>query len=245
MNEARKVLVTMLFVPLGILAGMLTTIAGLGGGILLQVALSLVLGPRVALAVTAPALLVGNLHRALHYRAHIDRAVARSFVIGALPGSLVGGLAAVVIPPAAMHALMLAMASLAVARHVGLWQWKPTAALMIPASAGIGMVSATSGGAGLLVSPLMLSTGLTGERYVSTVAVAAVSMHAGRLVAYGAGGLVSAQTLAYAAVLTVAILAGNVLGARARKHIAASAAPRVELGVLGVATALAVAGVAR
>ena len=37
----------MLFVPLGILAGMLTTIAGLGGGILLQVALAVALGPRV------------------------------------------------------------------------------------------------------------------------------------------------------------------------------------------------------
>lgn len=235
----------MLFVPLGILAGMLTTIAGLGGGILLQVALSLVLGPRVALAVTAPALLAGNLHRALHYRAHIDGSVARSFVLGALPGSLLGGTAAVMMPPAAMQALTLSMAALAVARHAGLWQWKPTATVLIPASAGIGMVSATSGGAGLLVSPLLLSTGLTGERYVSTTAVAAVSMHAGRLVAYGAGGLVSAQTLAYSAVLTAAILVGNVLGARARKHLSVSLAPRIELGVLWVATALSLAGVAR
>jgi uncharacterized membrane protein YfcA len=235
----------MLFVPLGIVAGMVTTVAGFGGGILLQVVLSLALGPRVALAVSAPALLIGNLHRAVHFRAQIDRGVARSFVLGALPGSLIGGLTAVVMPPAAMQALMLAMASLAVARPAELRRWKPSAALMIPASAGIGMVSATSGGAGLLVSPLLLSAGLTGERYVSTAAVAAVSMHAGRLVAYGVGGLVSAQTLEYGAALTAAILVGNVLGAHARKHLSASVTPRVELGVLWAATALAVAGVAR
>lgn len=235
----------MLFIPLGVLAGLLTTIAGLGGGILLQVALSLSLGPRVALAITAPALLIGNLHRAILYRAHIDRGVARSFVIGALPGSVVGGLAAVVMPVWAIHGLMLAMTSLAVARYAGLWRWRPSARVMVPAAAGIGGISATSGGAGLLVSPLMLSTGLTGEAYISTVAVSAVAMHTGRLLAYGAGGLVTARTLAYGAGLTVAILVGNTLGARARRVIPESAGPRLELAVLLVATALAVAGVAR
>lgn len=232
-------------IPLGILAGMLTTIAGLGGGILLQVALSLVVGPRVALAITAPALLVGNLHRAVLYRAHIDRNVARAFALGALPGSVVGGLAAVVLPAGVMHALMLGMAALAIARHLGWWRWEPSRAVLVPAAAGIGAVSATSGGAGLLVSPLMLSTGLSGERYVSTVAVAAVAMHAGRFVAYGLGGLVNGRSLALGAALTVAILLGNLLGARARARLSAATAPRLEVGVLCVATILAVAGVAR
>lgn len=232
-------------IPLGVLAGMLTTIAGLGGGILLQVALSLAVGPRVALAITAPALLVGNLHRAVLYRAHIDRDIARAFALGALPGSIVGGFAAVVLPANVMHALMLGMTALAVARHLGWWRWKPSRAVLVPAAAGIGAVSATSGGAGLLVSPLMLSTGLSGERYVSTVAVAAVAMHTGRLVAYGVGGLVNAHTLTLGAALTVAILLGNLLGARVRAALPTSAAPRVEVGVLCVATALAVAGVAR
>lgn len=232
-------------IPLGVLAGILTTIAGLGGGILLQVALSLALGPRDALAITAPALLVGNLHRALLYRASIDRGVARSFVLGALPGSVVGGLAAVVLPAWVMQGLLVTMAALAVSRHFGWWRWRPPAAVMTPVAAGIGAVSATSGGAGLLVSPLMLSAGLTGERYVSTVAVGAVAMHVGRFAAYSAGGMVSGRTLGLAAALTAAILVGNTLGARLRAHIPPAAAPRIELGVLGVATALALAGVAR
>ena len=49
----------------------------------------------------------------------------------------------------------------------------------------------------------------------------------------------------YAAALTAAILVGNTLGARLRGHIPAAMAPRIELGVLGVATTLALAGVAR
>ena len=49
---------------LGILAGILTTLAGLGGGMLLVLALSLTSSPVTELAATAPALSLGNLHRA-------------------------------------------------------------------------------------------------------------------------------------------------------------------------------------
>ena len=52
-----------LYVLLGVLAGALTTVAGLGGGMLLIYALAALGDPHVALAATAPALLVGNLHR--------------------------------------------------------------------------------------------------------------------------------------------------------------------------------------
>ena len=77
---------------LGFLAGGLTTVAGMGGGVMLVLALSLVASPVEALAITSPALLIGNLHRVAVGRRAIDRAVARPFVLGALPGSLLGGL---------------------------------------------------------------------------------------------------------------------------------------------------------
>jgi hypothetical protein len=63
-------------VPLGLLAGVLTTVAGMGGGMMLVVVLSLVWDPRVALASTAPALLVGNAHRAYLYRAQVARQIS-------------------------------------------------------------------------------------------------------------------------------------------------------------------------
>lgn len=64
-------------VPLGLIAGALTTLAGLGGGLMLVGTLSLLYDPRLALAITAPALLVGNLHRATMYRTFIDVGVAK------------------------------------------------------------------------------------------------------------------------------------------------------------------------
>ena len=72
-------------------AGLLTTVAGLGGGILMLLAVSLATDPKVALVATAPALLAGNLHRAFLFRGDVDRRVARAFALGAFPGSVLGG----------------------------------------------------------------------------------------------------------------------------------------------------------
>src|SRR5262249_45454596 len=85
---------TLLLLPLlGLIAGVLTTIAGTGGGIILALTMSLAMPPALALAVSAPALLLGNLHRAWVHRAEVDRRVAPAVAGGALLGSLAGGFA--------------------------------------------------------------------------------------------------------------------------------------------------------
>ena len=62
-------------VVLGLLAGVLTTVSGMGGGLLVVFVLSWALGPKAALVVSTAALLVGNVHRAWLYRASVDGAV--------------------------------------------------------------------------------------------------------------------------------------------------------------------------
>lgn len=230
---------------LGMVAGALTTIAGMGGGVLLLAVVSLVTDPREALAITAPALFVGNLHRALLYRAQIDRRVGAGFVLGAFPGSLVGALLVVALPLWLLNAVMVGMVGLAIARALGLWRWNPSTRAMVPAAAGVGLIAATSGGAGLLVGPLLMAAGLSGEAYISTTALAAVAMHLGRILGYGASGMLTAHTLSLAALLTVAILCGNLVGVRLRKRITPRLSTRIELGVLVLAVLLCLAGVSR
>lgn len=231
-------------VPLGLLAGVLTTVAGMGGGMMLVVVLSLVWEPRIALASTAPALLLGNVHRAYLYRSHVVRQIARPFVLGAVPGSFLGGLAVVALPASLVDVVLVLMTLLAFARAAGLFRWEPSAAQLLPAGAFIGATAATGGGAGMLTGPLFLSAGLRGEPYIATVAVAAVAMHVGRLAAYGLGGLVDATTLLHAAVLAVAILLGNGLGARLRHLVDEKLSTRLELGTLTLAVLGALAGLA-
>lgn len=235
-----------LIVLLGLFAGALTTVAGAGGGVLFILGLSLLIGPHAALAASAPALLVGNVHRVALYRNRVSLPVALPVVAGALPGSLIGGALVLALPTTAVRALFLVVVVYSVARAFGARGFTPPRALLAPAGALVGGVSATSGGAGLLLSPLLLSTGLTGESYVATSAAIAISTHAGRLVAYGASGFLSRAVLGYALGGTVSIVVGNALGDRLRPFVEE---PRrramVEHGTLALCAALAVLGFTR
>lgn len=230
---------------MGLAAGVTTTIAGLGGGFLLLVALSLLADPLTALAATTPALLFSNAHRGWLYRREVHVPTARSFALGAVPGGLVGGFLAGRLAPSALHAIMLVVAVLGVTRAVGWWAMKVPPRAMIPAGLAVGAMTGTSGGAGILAGPVFLATGLRGDPYVATVATAAVAMHIGRLVAYGVSGGLSARTWTMAAVLFVALALGNLIGRRIRRWFGDAAKLRIEIGALVLCIVLSLVGVGR
>jgi hypothetical protein len=230
---------------LGLVAGALTTVAGLGGGVLLVAALSVMFGPRMALAVTTPALLVSNLHRAMIYRKEVNRSVATAFALGAVPGALAGGLLVPAIPERLLDVLLVAMTILAVLRSRGRLSFHPGPRAIAPAGFGIGVLSASAGGAGALTSPLFLSAGLSGEAYVATVSLSAGLLHMGRAIGYGLGGTLTSDLLPKAAVLMIGLIAGNAAGSRLRKLVPAGVEKHVEIGALVVATLLTVLRVAR
>lgn len=234
-----------LIVALGVMAGALTTVAGLGGGMLLLLILALVWDPARALACTAPALLAGNLHRAWMFRADLDRSRLRAFALGAVPGATIGGLFAAAVDPRIIHVVLVATTAFAVLRAVLRWDLRVPTRSLAPAGAVVGALTGTSGGAGLLVAPVMLSTGLTGTAYVATVAGCAVAMHTGRIVGYAAGGLFTAELLGLAAVATLAIVSGNLIGKRARGALEKLPQSAIEHGVLVVCVALALAGIGK
>ncbi len=227
---------------LGALAGAITTVAGMGGGLLLTLGLSLVHGPLTALAITGPGLLVGNVHRAWLYREHVHRPTAWRFVAGAVPGALIGGLIATGIPQSILQALLVALAVLASAKVLFRWRWQPPAAAITPAAALAGFVTATSGGGGLIAGPTLLSTGLTSREYVGTGAFGAAFVHLARITGYSAGGRFDAHILFLGLVAAAAILLGNLLGERLRTWIPPVAVPRLEIGVVLVALGMALSG---
>ena len=107
------------------------------------------------------------------------------------------------------------------------------------------------GGAGVLLAPLLLSTGLSGRAFVATTSAIAVSgMHVGRVIGYASLGFFSGGLVGITAAVTVAIFAGNWLGGSTQAWLATkyngAAAGRaqafLEYGTLVVCVALSVAG---
>lgn len=244
MGVREPMVTSMWLLPLGLGAGILTTVVGMGGGMIMVLIFSLVWDAPTALAVTAPALFFGNVHRAWLFRTHIDRPVALTFAAGAVPGALVGGLLTTAVPPALLHGLMLATTVLAVLRATGILTWRPPPATLLPAGLFVGLLAATSGAGAVLVAPVIMATGVIGDRYIATVAAAAISLHLGRIAGYSVAGLFDTEALLKAAVLTVAIFAGNLVGQRIRSAMPERTGRVLEVAALGACTVLALVGVA-
>ncbi|MBX3207714.1 MAG: TSUP family transporter [Labilithrix sp.] len=238
---------TLVFLLLGLAAGVLTTIAGQGGGLLLLLACSALIGPHEALAITAPALLLGNLHRALLFRKYVDRPVAVRMIAGAVPGALAGGLLVGVTPAWALHGLLVVMTAAAIAKALGLVRFHVPRRALVPAGVVVGAMTGTSGGAGILFAPVLLSAGLTGKTFVATTSAVAVAAHVGRVAGYAGLGLFSRELIGPTLAVTAAIFAGNALGGRLHGLLTQDGTKTgrivaIEYGTLVVCVALSVAG---
>jgi len=231
-----------LLVLAAILAGTLTTISGFGGGVLLLLAVTAAEGARPALAISALALLVANAHRLWMYRAHIGARVTAPILIGIVPGSFVGAYLATAIPDPVVHAIMLAVVALSLARAWFGWAWKPSRRALTSSAAIVGVLAGGAGGAGFLIGPVILAAGERGRRYLAAVAVSSVAMNTARMIGYGAGGLVTAHVLAVASLLAAALLVGNLIGDRIRDGVPDAWQTRIELGAPVVCVALALGG---
>jgi uncharacterized protein len=227
-----------------VLGGALTTISGFGGGLLLVLVVAAVVGAKTALAATAVSLLVANLHRIWLYRRDLRRAVTVPLLLGIAPGAFLGALLAASIHEGLIHVVMLGVVGLGVARAQLGWRWRPGARTVSASGFAVGVLAGSAGGAGFLMGPIVLATGLVGRRYLGTIAVGAVAMHVARIAGYGAGGLVTGEVLRLAAVLTPALLLGNLAGDRLRDRIPARWQRRIEVAAPVACVVLAVAGIA-
>jgi hypothetical protein len=225
---------------LGVLAGITTTVAGLGGGHLLLLGLAVLWTPLDALATTGPALLLGNLHRVFLFRDGLDAPLVGRYVLGAFPGALVGGMLAGRIPTGVLLKLMALLAAIGVARQLFDGARALPAWSLVPGGVVVGGVAATGGGAGALAGPLLMGSGATGARYMSAMASGAAAVHIGRLLGYGAEGHLAPHHVGWGLVLAGSLLAGNLIGLRMRRRLLPRTRRHAELAAVVVALGLAI-----
>jgi uncharacterized membrane protein YfcA len=203
-----------LITALGLVAGALTTIAGIGGGLIVTLVLAAAWDPHLALAVAAPALLLGNGHRVWMYWRHVDRPVGWRIGAPAFAGAVLGGLVAAWLPDAPLRIMLLVVAVVAMVRAAMRTDVQLGRRSLAGGGALMGVVTATTGGGGLVLAPLSLAAGLRGSAFIATNSAVGVTVHVARIGAYAAAGMLSLAVLPQALALAGAITVGN-LGARA------------------------------
>lgn len=227
-----------MLIALGWFAGGITTWIGLGGGVSLTLALAAWQGPEVALAVGAPALWIGNLHRLVLFRRALHRTAFLCLGGGAPIGGLAGGFLVTGLPESVLRILLVVAPALALASRLRV-PAELRRAVSVVFGLAAGMAAATSGGGGALVGPALLSWGLKGAAFIATCSAVSVALHTGRIAAYVAGGWITTERLLMAAVVAVCIPAGNLFGRwlRARTDDVV-----LDWGLRGMAVGLAVLG---
>lgn len=200
---------------------MITTVAGIGGGITLIAILSGFLDPKDIVGLTAPVLAVGNVSRAALFRDELDVDASRWVLAGVVPATLAGSL---LLPSLPARAIQVGMALLL----LGFVAWQlvrrrrtgarsrrdgPIAAWSgLPVGVVLGGLSATVGGAGPIGAPYFSARGLTRGAFAATSAVCNGTAHAIKSAVFLATGLLAVAHLPASLVAAVTVTIGNRLG---------------------------------
>jgi uncharacterized membrane protein YfcA len=203
-------------IALGSILGVVTTIAGLGGGLLI-ICVAAWFGPRAALSITAPALMVGHAHRVWLLRRELELRVVAPFVVSLSLVALAGSLLVVNLDESLLRLLLIPLSLVAIvelSRRRELEPRAPDRRWLIPGGVGVGVMLAGGGGGGVIAAPVLRRAGLRGDRMVAGLAAGAVLGHLARCLAYGFVGTLAPTSLLGAGVLAAALMLGNLGGRR-------------------------------
>lgn len=203
----------------GFAAGVITTVAGIGGGISLVALLSLVAEPRDVVGLTAPVLMIGNGTRFVMFRGEVDRPAARWLLAGAVPAAVAGALLLPQLPGRAiqigMGALLLTFVVVQLVRER---RDRPprseaiAAPVGLPVGIALGGLSATVGGAGPVNAPYLHARGLRKGAFAATNAITNGTVHALKTGVFLVNGILTVGNLGAAAAAAVTVTLGNRAG---------------------------------
>ncbi len=199
-----------------LVASTLAGVTGFGGAALLLPALVLAVGTRDAVPILTIAQLVGNGSRVWFNRRELNGRVVGWFALGGVPFALLGGVLFARAPLAGLTRLLGAFLLVIV-----LWRrLRPKTEVHFPVQAfaavgaGSSFLSALIGSVGPLMAPFFLAFGLVKGAYIGTEALATVTMHVAKLVAYRGTGILPATSIAAGLAMGPVMILGSWIGKR-------------------------------
>ena len=187
----------------------LSSVGGLGGGLLAMFVFTALFGLQVAVPVVTLTQLVSNGGRVWFNRADIQWRLVRWHSLGAVPLAVVGGLLFAYAPVEPLKRLLGALViAMVIWRRLRPELVKPSDGMFVTIGGAAGLGSSLLGGAGPLSAPFFLAYGLVGGAYIGTEAAASLAIHLTKTAAYGTTSLISPKVLLLGAALAPAVSAG-------------------------------------
>jgi len=167
------------------LAAFVSGAAGFGGALLLLPVLTAVVGPAQAVPLLTVAQMIGNLARAGLGWTQIRWRAVGMFLLGAVPGGLLGAYSFVRLPAGAAGRIIGAVLLVLLVLRRRFLAVQPRGTVWLVAGGGLtGFLSGVAGSAGPLGAAVFHALGLPPVSYVASEAASALGMHAAKFLVY-------------------------------------------------------------
>lgn len=183
-------------------ASIFQTVSGFAGGILLALVLAPVIGVKALVPVMSVALLINHTSRAWVFRHAIDWPTYRAIMISGLPAIIIGAAIYNYLPA---HAIALVLGLLLIGtaplrRYLERRRFRAGRATLAVLGGSWGVLAGGTIGAGMMLVPFLLGTGVVGGQLVATLAAIAVTLNFTKTVVFGSlatldGGMALAGVL--------------------------------------------------
>lgn len=162
-------------------------LSGLGGGMLLAIVIAPIVGIDVLVPVMTITMLLNHVARVGAFYRDVDWKVAGRVTLTALPATVIGAWVYAALPPNVIAIVIgvLALLFVPARRLTGDAAWRVGTAGMLGIGGIFGFLSGTAIGAGMLLVPVLLGTGLAGPVLVGTDAVIGIAVLIVKTITFG------------------------------------------------------------
>ena len=202
-------------------ASTITAIAGVGGAIVLQFALTPIIGVSALVQTISVAMIVNNITKVNVFAKGIDWASCAFVTACAAPGCLIGSLIYSQLDERAITIILgVFLVVIVVLKNVmpsdfGLWP-KP----MIVGSAFVyGVLAGTTIGGGILLLPILMGTGLTGMALIGTDAAVGLAMHIVKTIVFGSTRVLTAHYATIGVLIGLVMIPGAFIARAILRHM--------------------------
>ena len=196
-------------------AGVISAVAGFGGGILYLPLVVAIVGPREAVPLVTFGLVFSNLTRvSIHWKS-IVWPLATRYIIGAIPGAALGAIVFVKLPAdwitKGIGAFLIASVVFLLVQKENrppLTRW----AIFYPLGTMVGFFSNMLGVVGPMAVPFFLATGIRKQAFVGTMAFGALLMHVTGVATWSAFQIMTGTIIRNGLLMGALMIAGTYAG---------------------------------
>ena len=200
----------MLIAAVALAGSIITAIAGVGGAIVLSFVLTPILGPAALVQTISVAMLINNVTKINVFGKGIDWAQCLFVVTCATPGCVLGSLIysrlseRTITVVLGLFLIAIVLFKWLLPGNIGRWP-KPVIGV---ASFVYGTLTGTTIGGGILLLPILMSTGLTGIALIGTDAACGLAMHIVKTIVFGSNGVLTLQFAVIGVLIGIVMIPG-------------------------------------